>query len=170
MNTALDRLYDNLVSEGYGEFLTRGELLCRHTSFAIGGPSDIFVVASTPEQLAKVTTMGWTSGVPVFVLGGGTNVLVADAGVRGMTVANRCARFSVDGDGLLRAESGSFSIPFLISPIVIALTKSRSSSRLSTHSTTPGCGCLATSSEITQVSSRYLILTLHPPGPRSYLA
>ena len=106
MISAVEELYQGLVAQGYGESLVREERLARHTSFAIGGPTDLFVVARTPGELAQLARMGWDCGIPVLILGRGTNILVADAGLRGMTIANRCCRYSIDEHGLLRAESG----------------------------------------------------------------
>jgi len=60
-----------------------GELLERHTSFRIGGPADVFVeVASVPE-LQAVLGACRVHAYPIFFLGGGTNLLVSDCGVRG---------------------------------------------------------------------------------------
>jgi UDP-N-acetylmuramate dehydrogenase len=63
-----------------------GHELKRHTSFQIGGPADLFVEPDSVEDLAAALAAADELGVPVTVLGGGTNVLVADAGIRGMVV------------------------------------------------------------------------------------
>ena len=58
----------------------------RHTTFAIGGPADLFVVPKTPEQLAKVLQVICDCGLPLLLLGNGSNMLVSDAGYRGAVV------------------------------------------------------------------------------------
>lgn len=63
-----------------------GEPMCRHTTFAIGGPADLFVVPKTPEQLAKVLQVICDCGLPLLLLGNGSNMLVSDAGYRGAVV------------------------------------------------------------------------------------
>lgn len=63
-----------------------GHELKRQTSFQIGGPADLFVEPETVEELAAAMAAAFELEVPVTVLGGGTNVLVADAGIRGMVV------------------------------------------------------------------------------------
>lgn len=60
--------------------------LRRYTSFQIGGPADLFVDPASVEALAAVLAAAHELGVPVTCLGGGTNVLVSDAGVRGLVV------------------------------------------------------------------------------------
>ncbi len=60
--------------------------LARYTSFRIGGPADIFVEPNTLEELRESRRMVTEYGVPCFLLGGGTNVLVSDKGVRGVVI------------------------------------------------------------------------------------
>lgn len=63
-----------------------GEPMCRHTTFAIGGPADLFVVPKTPERLAKALQVIRDCGLPLLLLGNGSNMLVSDAGYRGAVV------------------------------------------------------------------------------------
>lgn len=65
----------------------RREPLSRHTSFKIGGPADAFVTATTRAQASAALRVAHAAGVPVFFLGWGSNVLVRDGGVRGLTLA-----------------------------------------------------------------------------------
>ena len=65
----------------------RSEPLANHTSFKIGGPADAFVTAKTRGQAAAALRIARASGVPVFFLGWGSNLLVRDGGVRGLTLA-----------------------------------------------------------------------------------
>jgi UDP-N-acetylmuramate dehydrogenase len=63
----------------------RGHALARHTSYNIGGPAEFFVASSHPEALVEECHR---RGVPYLLLGAGTNLLIADAGVAGLVV--RC--------------------------------------------------------------------------------
>lgn len=63
-----------------------GHELKKQTSFQIGGPADLYVEPDSQEELAVAMAAATELEVPVMVLGGGTNVLVADAGIRGMVV------------------------------------------------------------------------------------
>jgi UDP-N-acetylmuramate dehydrogenase len=102
----IQRLQQALVERGYGPRLRLNEPLARHTSFAIGGPADLLLVAQTLEELQEWVQLAWELAVPVVVLGEGTNVLVADAGVRGLVVLNACTHFGLEDDGLVVAQSG----------------------------------------------------------------
>jgi UDP-N-acetylmuramate dehydrogenase len=64
----------------------RDEPLARHTSFRIGGPADLFVEAASAGELGTVMRVCAARGLGVFFLGGGTNLLVSDRGVRGVVV------------------------------------------------------------------------------------
>ena len=61
----------------------RDVMLARYTSFRIGGPADIFVEPHSLAELQAVVGLVRAEGLPLFVLGGGSNLLVSDAGIRG---------------------------------------------------------------------------------------
>ncbi|MCG3173030.1 MAG: UDP-N-acetylenolpyruvoylglucosamine reductase [Myxococcota bacterium] len=65
------------------------EPLSAHTALRAGGPAEVFVRADNPDQLRDVLKRARTAGAPVLILGGGSNVLVSDAGVRGVTLVLR---------------------------------------------------------------------------------
>ena len=60
--------------------------LARHTSFRIGGPADVLAEPETLDELQALMTLCHEESVPVFLLGGGTNLLVSDKGVRGVVI------------------------------------------------------------------------------------
>lgn len=62
------------------------EPLARYTSFRIGGPVDLLVLPDTREELAHVLASAAAVGARVTLLGGGSNVLVGDGGMRGVVV------------------------------------------------------------------------------------
>lgn len=64
----------------------RNVSLAPHTTFRIGGPADFFCTARSVEELVSAVTLAQREGLPIFVLGGGSNVLVADEGFRGLVV------------------------------------------------------------------------------------
>ncbi len=66
--------------------VSAAEPLRRFTTFQIGGPADLFVEPPSVEALAAVLGAAHRLQVPVTCLGGGSNVLVSDAGVRGIVV------------------------------------------------------------------------------------
>lgn len=69
--------------------LVRGEPLARHTTFRIGGPADWYATGTTVERLELLADLAAEHGVPLTVLGGGSNLLVSDRGIRGLVVANQ---------------------------------------------------------------------------------
>ncbi|MDP3768214.1 MAG: FAD-binding protein, partial [Dehalococcoidia bacterium] len=62
------------------------EPLANHTSFRIGGPAEWFAEPATVEELAHILRQAWRLGLPVSVLGGGTNTLAPDRGIRGLVI------------------------------------------------------------------------------------
>ncbi len=76
------------------------------TTFRTGGPADWLVEPTSPEALAGVVAAAREWGVPVTLLGGGSNVLVADEGVRGLVVRPRLMDIELLADGHVRAEAG----------------------------------------------------------------
>ena len=66
--------------------VTENEPLAAHCSFRTGGPADLFVRAGTAGELQKVLRCLNEAGIPVFLLGKGTNILAGDGGYRGAVV------------------------------------------------------------------------------------
>lgn len=62
------------------------EPLANHTSFRIGGPAEWFAEPSTLAELVTVLREASALHLPISVLGGGTNTLAADRGIRGLTI------------------------------------------------------------------------------------
>ena len=94
-----------------GIAVARGEPLARHTTFRIGGPADLWATVNDPNQLRALADLAAENSIPAAIVGGGSNVLVSDAGVRGLLIANRTRGFGMEmGErgtaGRLVAESG----------------------------------------------------------------
>ncbi len=83
----------------------RDHPLARHTSFNIGGPAEWFVEVGETARVAELLRTANRLGVPVFLLGAGTNLLIADGGVAGLVIRCVARRWSIDGVRL-RAEAG----------------------------------------------------------------
>ncbi|MDO5678492.1 MAG: UDP-N-acetylmuramate dehydrogenase [Propionibacteriaceae bacterium] len=71
-------------------------LLAEHTTLRVGGPADRFVVATTERELIDTVMECDQRGEPVLVLGGGSNLLIADEGFRGTVV--RVATTGINAD------------------------------------------------------------------------
>jgi UDP-N-acetylmuramate dehydrogenase len=66
--------------------LEENKLLAPFTTFGIGGPAHWFVKAASEEEIAEAAAWAGEHAQPLFVLGGGSNLLVADAGFDGLVV------------------------------------------------------------------------------------
>ena len=55
----------------------------------LGGPADVFVVVKSASIFTDVMTVLWNYGMPYHILGGGSNVLISDKGVREVVVLNK---------------------------------------------------------------------------------
>jgi UDP-N-acetylmuramate dehydrogenase len=77
------------------------------TTFQIGGPADWLVEIRSADELMAVVLAAREAGVPLTPLGGGSNVLVADAGVRGLVVRLRLAAIEQVAGTTVRAEGGA---------------------------------------------------------------
>jgi UDP-N-acetylmuramate dehydrogenase len=85
----VDALAETL--DGYfGQQLQRDEPLASHTTLRVGGPADLWLAPITLDELIEAVTAAWQHQVPVFLLGGGANLLISDRGVRGLVLQNRC--------------------------------------------------------------------------------
>jgi UDP-N-acetylmuramate dehydrogenase len=87
-------------------FGVRDQPLAPHTSLRIGGPADFFLRIASETDLLGAIQVARMNELPVFLLGGGTNVLVADGGIRGVVLQNAWRDSSVDGD-IVAASSGT---------------------------------------------------------------
>ena len=90
-----------------GEAIFLNEPMSEHTSFKIGGPAEVFLEITTMEELLKVTDFCRKEGVSFFVLGNGSNLLVADEGVEGVIIhlSGKLAGARIEGD-VIRAGAG----------------------------------------------------------------
>ena len=58
----------------------------RYTSFRVGGPADLLVQPETIDQVVAVVNAAHKAQLPITIIGGGTNVLVSDKGIRGLVI------------------------------------------------------------------------------------
>lgn len=80
--------------------------LAPFTTFGVGGVADWLVEVRSVDELREVLRSARAAAQPVTVLGGGSNVLIADAGVRGVVVRPRLLAISQPAPAWVRAEAG----------------------------------------------------------------
>jgi UDP-N-acetylmuramate dehydrogenase len=93
-----------------GDRLRKNIPLSRYTAARVGGPADGLIEANTLEELVAVVQALWEHAVPFLVLGGGSNMLISDAGVRGVVVINRARAVHIEGKDIppsVWTESGA---------------------------------------------------------------
>lgn len=82
-------------------------LMKNHTSFKIGGPVDILVNPESFEEVVEVVKLCKKDGVPCYIIGNGTNLLVKDGGIRGVVVKlSKLDKIKLQGTKII-AESGA---------------------------------------------------------------
>ena len=75
------------------------------TTLRVGGPADRLVTPRTRAELLAALALARDAGVTPFVLGNGSDVVVADAGIRGLVIRNRAREMSIEGT-TLRGDAG----------------------------------------------------------------
>ena len=94
----------------FGDQLHVNESLTRYTTARVGGPAELFLTVTSAEELLTAIDMAYSAGVPYFVLGGGSNILIAAGGVTGLVILNRARKVSFRHSGagvVCTAESGA---------------------------------------------------------------
>ena len=76
------------------------------TTFRVGGPADWLVTLRSSDEIRRAVRLAREHGVPISVLGGGSNVLVADSGVRGLVIRVHGGDVAMAEDGSVRADAG----------------------------------------------------------------
>jgi UDP-N-acetylmuramate dehydrogenase len=80
--------------------VSRDTPLSLYTRFGIGGPADVFAETCSPEAFIAAIQAARQTGIDVMVIGGGTNLIVSDAGYRGLVIRFRDDRISATGSRL----------------------------------------------------------------------
>ena len=99
----------DLLHARFGAAVQANIVLAPYTSARIGGPADVMVTVQSADELAEAVTILKAQGLKFIVLGGGSNVLVSDKGVREVVVLNRskAVRFDNGDQPKVWAEAGA---------------------------------------------------------------
>ena len=100
--------YDKLNNVIAKDSILIDEPMSRHTTFRVGGPADFFVTPKAKEELRDVVRICKEAGMPYYIIGNGSNLLVSDAGYRGVIVQiyKEMNEVKVEGD-LVKAQAGA---------------------------------------------------------------
>src|SRR3989344_2976466 len=90
------------------EKVQQNVLLAPSTTLGVGGKADFFLVASTKEELRQGVQFAKANELPVRILGGGSNILVPDEGVKGLVIKNEISgiNYSSEGKSVLATVGG----------------------------------------------------------------
>ncbi len=75
-----------IEAAGFNGEVRYGEPMSRHTSLGIGGPAEAMAWPENTEETSMLRAAAFKNGVPVFILGKGTNLLVLDGGIPGLVI------------------------------------------------------------------------------------
>jgi UDP-N-acetylmuramate dehydrogenase len=84
--------------------------LARYTTARVGGSADAFITVNSKQELKDIVGCLWSLKIPYLIIGGGSNMLVSDAGVREVVIYNRARQVRFDEDNhtpKVEAESGA---------------------------------------------------------------
>lgn len=101
---ALERLDRVAAQAGLG--LRHDEPMAPLTTLRVGGPADRLLLARSRDDLLAGLRAAREAEVPCFLLGNGSDLVVADAGIRGLVIRNRAREVALDGTDL-RADAGA---------------------------------------------------------------
>lgn len=91
----MDKQYNKLIKE-FGETnLKINEPMNEHTSFKIGGSAQYYLTVDKIEDLIKAVVVANDLSIPYLIIGGGTNMIVSDNGIKGLVIKNNCRAFKV---------------------------------------------------------------------------
>ncbi|MDQ3127994.1 MAG: UDP-N-acetylmuramate dehydrogenase, partial [Chloroflexota bacterium] len=93
------------IQRRIGVKTSRDEPLGRFTTMRVGGPADLFATVHNLHELRAIVRFARARSIPLTILGRGSDVVIADAGIRGLVVQNRAEGSTIDGDRYI-VESG----------------------------------------------------------------
>lgn len=75
--------------------MRRNVPLAQYTTFKIGGPAEYFLISETKDDLIKGINFAKGKGLPFFILGGGSNILVNDDGFKGIVIKIKNSKIKI---------------------------------------------------------------------------
>src|SRR5829696_4883942 len=98
--------FEVALGDRFGTRVERRVPLARLTTFKVGGPADFLLIVDNGAELSDAVRLARAHGVPVTVLGGGSNLLIADDGIGGLVLQLRRGEVHQVGSDSIRADAG----------------------------------------------------------------
>jgi UDP-N-acetylmuramate dehydrogenase len=92
----LTTLLDLTAPARFGVEVQNGVSLAPYTTMKVGGAAEYFATVQMVTQLIRLVRWARAVALPYLILGGGSNILISDAGVGGLVIYNRCRRVRID--------------------------------------------------------------------------
>jgi UDP-N-acetylmuramate dehydrogenase len=109
LKTAVSEMTQERFREMFGDALQQNVSLARYTSARVGGNAEAFLIVHSALELQTAVELAYAQRIPYFILGGGSNILISDQGIKGLVILNKAreVRFRHSGLGVVcTAESG----------------------------------------------------------------
>lgn len=105
----MQQVISELMNGSFGEVRLQ-EPLAPYTTWKIGGPADVLLIPGSKEQLVAAVKLLHTHGIPWMALGRGSNMLVADKGVRGVVIklGDALETVRIEGESIVAGGAYSF--------------------------------------------------------------
>ena len=104
----MNQIIDALSAIAGSHQILENEPMSRHTTFRVGGPADLVFLPESGEQVAAALKAAQSAGVPAYVIGNGSNLLVKDGGIRGLVIALGEGMSAVSREGnTVTAQAGA---------------------------------------------------------------
>ena len=88
-NSTIEVFRRKLIDTGYEQLegsLRTDEIMKAHTSFRVGGPAQIYAEPRSTEEIAVLIAAAESAGMPYFLMGNGSNLVVSDEGIEGLVI------------------------------------------------------------------------------------
>ncbi len=99
--------YKQELQQFFGENCLLSEPMARHTTYRVGGPAEVYVYPQTAKDWKFVLDLARTQQIPLRVVGVGSNILVSDKGIEGITCSTKkMNRIVIEGEAI-KAQAGA---------------------------------------------------------------
>ncbi len=102
----IQEIYEDIHKQNSEIEIKQNEPMNKHTSFKVGGNADIFIRIKTIDELKYIVKYSNEKDIPLTILGNGSNVLVKDNGIRGITITLEFNRISIKEAAEIDVEAG----------------------------------------------------------------
>ena len=107
----ISKLQIKAIKSFFGDSLRTDEMMSRYSVMQVGGKADYLVIAENMEELEAFVSFLWDEEIPFLLLGGGSNILISDSGIREFVLVNQAKKIEFleqdDDSILIWAESGA---------------------------------------------------------------